>query len=425
MGKKRAVLFLEPMNHVLKVVEAAHKEGLLPICVHNLPLSTRPPYGGAVELFDASIAIDSWRNIPAMEAAFEKLSAHYEIVGTYSAAEITLIWESQIRARLGLPSNGPALITDTLDKHCVRKTLQRHQLTSLACFDQEEVGRFTSWPDGLIAYFKPRNGSASAHVHRCISMEDLEHAKKAWEAQSETTLAPLKEYIHSDRGFFLEQGAIGELVSLEGLNFDGHYTVLGLTSRSVLAENPVIEMGACFPYQHPHYDRIVEKVTAIHKVLGIKHGATHTEVIVSDDGVVELVELNIRFAGADLLMLINFALGIALESQLLALGCGRPHDKLDMATGKFAAVQYFLAPEGEEIFEAIEFPEGQVVFERVIAQAGAKLSTKANQEGFIAAFIAVDDEYANLLIKVLRLRLETKVNRKALGDQRNNRVILR
>lgn len=425
MEKKRAVLFLEPLNHVLKVVEAAHRKGLTPICIHNLPLSSRPPYGSAVALFEATRSISSWTDIAAMEAAFAQYAEEFEIVGTYSAAEITLVWESQIRARLGLPSNGPDLITKTLDKFLVRKVLQANQLTQISCLNQDEVLELSSWPENMVAYFKPKNGSASAHVHRCTSMSDLQHALSAWNAQSEATLAPLKEYIHSSRGFFLEQAAEGELMSLEGLCYAGDYTVLGLTSRTVLAANPVVEMGACFPYQHPHYERIVEKVRAIHKTLGITHGATHAEVMVTEDGIVELVELNIRFVGADILMVMNAALETAIEDQLLALACGSAPATVNSAPRKFAAVQYFLTPEGEKVFQEITFPQGQIVFERIIAQVGGNLSTKANQEGFLAAFIAVEADYERLLNSVQQLRFETKVNGKTLGDQMNNRVILR
>src|SRR5205814_2433565 len=140
---------------------------------------------------------------------------------------------------------------------------------------------------------------------------------------------------------------------------------------------------------------------------------------------VELVELNPRFVGADVLMVINAAYQRDIQDVLLALACGEPIPEFDKTPPRYAALQYFLAPEGESTFEKIEFPEGNIVFERVIPAAGAAMPQKKHQEGFIASFIAVGDDYPQLIRRVQAMRHETKVNGKVLGDQPSNLVVLR
>src|SRR5262245_30521051 len=103
--KPKAVLFCEPVNHILKVVEAAHKKGLVPVAIHSMPLSSRPPYGQATSLIQATQQIPGWKDAAVIMAAVDSLAERYEIVGTYAAADITVRFDALIRKRLGLPHN--------------------------------------------------------------------------------------------------------------------------------------------------------------------------------------------------------------------------------------------------------------------------------------------------------------------------------
>ena len=419
------VLILEPVNHVLKVAEAAHEAGYQIVAIHTAPISTDAPYGMVTPHFAETIQIKAWNNAEEVTQAFEQLNSRYILVGTYTAAEITLLHESGFRSALGLPHNSVELLNQLLDKQVVRSALKEAGLSKFGFITEDETKKEGfSWPDNFAGYFKPRNGAGGAHVHRCENADQFAEALATWEAQKQVSFGPLQEYIYEDNQFFIEEEIQGELMSLEGYTFDGKFHPLGLTSRTTLQSDSSIETGACFPYPHSLYDQIVDKVKRIHQHLGVTHGATHTELIVTPDGDIELVELNCRFIGADMLLTINEAYTDNVAELLLQLALGVNPGEVSYQAPKVASLQYIIPPACESTFETIEFPKEQIVLTRTLRKPGDKLFRKDNQEGYIGAFICTDDNYEALATKLQDLRAQTKVNGKQIGLVEENLIFI-
>jgi biotin carboxylase len=224
---------------------------------------------------------------------------------------------------------------------------------------------------------------------------------------------------------FLEEEAAGELLSLEGYCYRGRYTPLGITDRAVLARDVAIEMGARFPCPHPRRDEIVQKVRAIHELLGVEHGATHTELIVPfGEGDIELVELNLRFAGGETLLQVDHAFEIQFEDDLLALAMGEaPATAEPPRTVRYVAEEDFLAPAHIRRFESIDIPGDDVFFKKIIPKPGAELKSTNFQSDYIASLLVAADTYAGVLARVREIRAAVAINGHRLGDDPNNVVI--
>lgn len=423
---KQAYVVFEPINHVMKVIEAAKRRGLHVVVLRTMPLTAAPPYASAAQVIDTDIVIENWEDHAAIVQAALNACAGHEVVGSYAAAEITLTPEALFRQRCGLPGLAPEQVTSLLDKEKVRNRLRAAGLSRLATISQEESMALTSWPAGQVYYFKPVNGAGSALVSRIASFEQLQAAIANWSAKPEVSLDLLRDYIENNNRFYLEQAAEGELMSVEGFAVDGAYVPLGLSSRTVLERDEAIEMGLTFPYQHPQREDIVAKVRAIHEALGVTTGPTHTEVIYTRDGEVELVELNIRFVGADVMLAINAALGTTIEDELLRVTLGeQPRVGGVNAGNGFSVLQQVMPPPGLAEFHTIEFPPEHVVFSKVTAAIGAKLASTRFQMDQIASFIVRGDTYAEAMERARYVRANTVVNGERLGDNVNNVVVLR
>lgn len=422
--KQPAVLFLEPVNHILKVVESAHRKGVTPIAIHQMPLQTDAPYGHASKFIAATEQIDSWMDSEKLWMAYDKLTEQYNVVGTYAAAEITLEFESLVRERLGLPHNPASTVAAVLDKQTARQVLASQGLTKLRFYSQKQIEQWSGWPENFSAFFKPVNGAGSAHVYHCSNEQELEKAIDNFNAENLSSFPILRDYLQKHGRYFLEEEAKGELLSLECITFDGEVTPLGVTSRTVLANNPEIEMGASFPYPHSNWKGIVDKVTAIHHALGIRHGATHTEIIVDQEGNIELVELNPRFIGADMLLVVNAALQSRFEDKLLELGLGRKPELSCLDNHRFAALQYVLPSKDLASFNSIYFPPEEVVFSRVSQPIGKPVVAQANQFGYLGGFIATGNNYDSLTRQVAETRSRIKVNGELLGNHPSNQVTI-
>src|SRR5258706_1301898 len=226
--------------------------------------------------------LDSWQaEAPIIRWVAWRVESGGRLAGTYTAFETTLPLDARIRAAFGLPTEGAARYRELLHKPTVRQLLRQAGLSRLRTFDPRELVAAGQWPADLhAAFLKPACGAASIHVSRCRDIEAVRAGLADWDAKSIVCRASTR--MHLDRGdLFMEEAAVGELMSVEGFSVGGRYTCFGLTSRCVLKRDEAIEMGAVFPYEHPLRAQIVEKVAAIHAALRLDYCVTHTEVMCS------------------------------------------------------------------------------------------------------------------------------------------------
>lgn len=418
-------LVLEPGNHMFKVIEAAHRRGLTVVVAHSAPVAPSGPFADALPCISHYVKVEGWRN---EEGAFEAIVAwcgDRPVRGTYAGFEITLRMEARLRQHFGLHGATPDKLDFLLNKVKVRDTLRAAGLTKLRCVEDRELRELTEWPfPGKAAFLKPINGSGSTYVRRCTTLADVREHMAEWDGNVRHIRRFIADYLKAGLGMFLEEEAEGELLSLEGYCHEGKYVPCGITDRTVLARDVAIEMGNTFPCPHPRAADIVTKVRAIHEALGVSHGPTHTELIVSDSGEIEMVELNLRFAGGDILILVNRAYDIAFEDTLVSLSIGEgPLAELAPKPVRYVTGQDFLPPMGLELFETIDIPGDDVFFKKVVVKPGSALKSTKFQSDHLAAFVVAAPTYAGALARGNEVRAATTVNGAKLGDDPNNVVI--
>jgi biotin carboxylase len=419
-------LVLEPSNHMFKVIEAAHRRGLAVVVCHSQPVAPPAPFAGAMSCVSHFVPVEGWRNDAA---AFETIVAwcgDRPVRGTYAGFEITLGIQSRLRQHYGLPGEYPERMSFLLNKVCVRDALRKASLSKLRVIEDQALRRLTEWPfPGRSAFLKPVNGSGSFYVRRCSSLSDVREHFAEWDGNVRHVRRHVADHLHAGLGMFLEEEAVGELLSLEGYVHRGRYAAIGITDRTVLARDVAIEMGNTFPCPHPRRDEIIAKVRAIHECLQLTHGPTHVELIVPPDGgEIEFVELNLRFAGGDILILIDRAFDIRFEDDLVSLATGDgPLCTVPDKPRRYVSGQDFLAPATLSTFEAIDIPGDDVFFKKVVVAPGTVLKSTNFQSDHVAAFAVAADSYAAALTRANEVRAAATINGKRLGDDPNNVVI--
>ena len=425
-GRTGRPLFLvfEPTNHIFQVIEAADRLGHDVVAFHTLPFPAAGPYAVARSSIAASHLFDSWSDVDACLAKVLAASDGSTVAGTYAGQEVTLQLEALVQERFGLPGKGSATVRELLNKVNVRRRLTDAGLTKLRFFEQVEALALESWPVGDRAlYFKPVYGAASAFVKRCADLAQVRAAVADWAAADKAAIPVLGEHLCTGGAeFFLEEEAVGELLSVEGYVHRERYHQIGLSSRAVLARDNAVEMGSTYPYDHPRHDEIVDTVSRIHDALGITHGATHTELIVPADGAIELVELNLRFGGGDALTAMNLAHDVRLEDDLVALATGGT-PALPLRRRRFTCLHELLPPHGTTRLDSIELPEPDLPFVKIVKAPGSELVSTDRQIDQIAAFIVSGDSYDEAFQRALDVRRRTLVNGAPLGDDPNNVVV--
>ena len=418
---KSAFVLFELMNHMALVLKAARLRGFEIIVLNHNPVSAAGPYGVPAELIDHLIHIDSWQDGAEVHKVIAEVHRQYRIVGTYAGFEATLPYEAALRELAGLANNGAENVRFVLDKAAVRKKLYHEGLSELNSVLLSEARAWTAWQFNRPAVLKPVNGTGSALCFLVGSISDL-HAAMA-KVDSAAVVNPLtKGYIKAGGEFVLEEQAAGELLSVESMVYQGKVHFIGLTSRYVLAADPVVEMGSSFPYQHPRLAEIVAKSAALHQCMKIFHGPTHLELMVPKDGPIELIDFNIRFAGVESLICFNHAFAIEFEECLVDLSCEREPDLSFLERPAKVAAELMLLPRrGVTEFDELVFPP-EAVFQRLTKEPGKALSGSADQLDHIGVFVVKADTQAELHRKVLDARWRVRFNGQALADDANNVV---
>lgn len=419
-------LVLEPNNHMYMVIEAAHRRGLTVVVCHGQPVSPPAPFDRALPCISQYLPVESWKD---ERAAFEAIAAwcgQRPVRGTYAGYEITLRTEALLRQHYGLPGTRPERIDFLLNKARVREALRRASLTSLRALGDDELRRLSEWPfPGRAAFLKPVHGSASIYVRRCTTLADVREHLAEWDGNVRQMRRCIADHLQGGHGLLLEEEAVGELLSVEGYCRGGRYVPIGITDRGVLARDIAIEMSTTFPCPHPRRDEIFERVRAIHELLGLEHGATHTEMIVAmPAGDIELVEINLRFAGGDILVLVDRAYDIQFEDDLVTLAIGEgPLTEIPARPVRYACEQDVLAPAHVRVFESLEVPGDDVFFKKVLVKPGTALKASTFQSDQIAAFAFAAESYAAALARINTIRADLAINGARVGDDPNNVVV--
>jgi biotin carboxylase len=407
----------EPFNHSYLVAAAAARRGLCVIAMHTLPIDEHGPYGPQSEYLSETHEVSSWLQPEEVAGQVDHILAGRRLAGTYAGPEITAVADAMIRSRHGLPNNEAAHLAEITDKLWVRRRLLEAGLTRLTCYDEAGVHALTTWPGGDTPFFfKPRNGGGSAYVKKVRDLAGLTAAITEWEADEIHKLEILRAFLKSGRGFFLEQGGEGELLSAEGFTFEGEYHFFGLTGRLLMESDPTVEVGSTFPRRHPRLEEIKAKAAAIHAAIGYRHGVSHVEFVVPEEGEIEMVEFNPRLAGVDNLKLFNLVCSAPLEEVLVDLGCASARSWPNGQDAPRQGVMNYVFSPVDGRIETLDLPTINADFIRSFKSVGDEATRDTHEFSYLAGFITVAEDLPTALDQAADIRAAIKVNGVAVAD---------
>ncbi|WP_144122739.1 ATP-grasp domain-containing protein [Catellatospora sichuanensis] len=417
---KTFVVF-ELMSQMVLVAQEAKARGFHVVALNHDPLRTTGAFAVPDGVIDELIHIEAWSDAVAVREIIDELCGRSEIVGTYCGYEHTLPYEAELRQRVGLPHNNVQDTLRALDKRQVRRKLYAEGLSRLRSTSLRDALQWDTWQFDGPAVLKPANGTGSVLCFIVGSLAEL-HAAAAKAEAADIDAPRLRDYIVSRGVFVLEELAAGELLSVESLVSHGVVHTIGLTGRYVLTENPVVEQGLLFPYDHPRRDEIVAACELFHKSLSITHGPTHVEVMVPEHGPIELIDFNLRFAGLAATVLVNEAFGLPFQTYLTDVACGLDLDTtLLPRPTRYAADVLVMPPPGVMHFRDLVFAPHSGT-RRLSKEIGQELSGGSGQLDHVAMCVVTGATVAETHDKAVAARQMTVFNGEPLGDIPATRV---
>lgn len=404
---QKVILFLDPRGTATEVVKAAKAAGWRTTALVSHPDLASAECRAALDLIaDAP----DWNDIPAVKTAADQFLRGAERVGVYFSMDACATAGNLLRQEHRLPHIAPDAMALVIDKRRLRQFLRQKGLSQLGSLDMEQAEALTSWPFKGAAYFKPVHGVVSAFVTKVSTIAELRDAARSFRDDAHKDPDYVRRYLDRDgRRYHLEESCEGELLSLESLASGGRMQKMGLLSRILYSRNHIIEMGSCFPYPHPKAALIAEKLSAIHQAVGFTEGPAHTELIITRDDQVELIDFNPRIVGADVLWSINFALGIELQKQLLAWAVGE-NVAIDTEIKGYSCLQYVLPPQALT-FASLALPSGsEVRYQKCFVAAGTKVESVERQTDYLGCYLTFMPTFAAAVARSGQLRADVKVN---------------
>ncbi|MGW6388932.1 ATP-grasp domain-containing protein [Streptomyces sp. NPDC055103] len=263
---------------------------------------------------------------------------------------------AQVCAELGLPGNDPARAMAARDKAAMSQAFALHGVAAprtrvLGSEDELRLLR-AAGEIALPCVIKPADGAGSAGV---TVVTDPARAAGAWRAAR----SPRGMYgLPSDPRVLVQDYVEGTEYSVESITQHGTTTHVCATRKSVTPGAHRVEVGHSLPAALPPGSEraVYQEVERAIAAVGIRNGASHTEVIVGGDGRCSVVEIGARLGAGHIGVLLRHALGIDPWAVLLDTALGRPAH-LTPARRAYASVRFLTSPHTGRLAAVTGLPE--------------------------------------------------------------------
>ncbi|WP_432154826.1 ATP-grasp domain-containing protein [Streptomyces tricolor] len=350
------------------------------------------------------------------DRAVEDITAYarrHRVGAVLTANEYLTELAALVCAELGLPGNDPRLAHAARDKATMASALTaagvRIPYTWLVHDDTELHDALADAAVGFPCVIKPVSGAGSAGVTVVTS------AAQAAAAADTARMAHRRYGGEGEAGILVQTYAAGDEYSVETVTQDAVTTHLAVTRKVVTGGAHRVETGHSLPVRLPPATAaaVHREVDAAIRAVGIRHGASHTEVVIDTDGRCTVIEIAARLGAGHIGLLLRHALGIDIFTALLDVALGRPAALTPTAHGH-ATVRFITSPRTGRLTSLTGFPKRGpgVPYVRWRAAIGGPVNAVSANADRLGYFIVTGpdaaevEQRADTLARQVRLQVE-------------------
>lgn len=214
------------------------------------------------------------------------------------ASDTAVLTVNYVANHMNLISN-----PDEYSEVCTNKFLMRQCFTSSnipsplykKISSNSDLDNFDSYRYPLVV--KPTDRSGSRGVEKVYNFDDLKIAVDRARKESFKNEAIVEEFV------------TGREISVESISYNGKHYILQITDKVTTEEPYFVELEHHQPSNLPQLvkDEVKEIVIRALNSLHIKYGASHSEMKITEDGKIKVIEIGARmggdFIGSDLVKL--------------------------------------------------------------------------------------------------------------------------
>jgi len=260
---------------------------------------------------------------------------------TTIASDVAVPTVCFVAENLDLISNSFKSSLAGTNKHEMRKIFYEKNISSPRFALAEDDNIFEDFIFPVIV--KPTDRSGSRGVVKVEKKNDLKKAIKRAVRESFNKQAIVEEFIS------------GKEVSVETISWQGKHYILAITDKVTTEEPYFVELEHHQPSQlnFEIQNKIKEETIKALNALEMKYGASHTEIKITNDGRIYLIEIGMRmggdFIGSDL---VKLSTGYDFVKGVIQVAFGEFIEP-KITENKYSGV-YFLSKETEKLKKIIE-----------------------------------------------------------------------
>lgn len=292
----------------------------------------------------------------------------------------------RLREDHGYKGNGATVAMTVIDKALMRECLQ--QSPELAVdfiygFGYEIISQAEQRLNkGKRYVLKPVDGVGSKHVYFISTIAELNQ------------IEILADDISTR--WIMEEEIIGQEYSVESVTCDGETHILGITQKHI--NQHAVETGHLYPafVNDNESQCIKDTVCKALSLIGVRWGATHTEVISGGNGIY-IIETHLRPGGDEIPELLRLVENVCqYELSVEAVVCQKVSPYVRTGSGS-AAIKFFTHNHSAGYLQKIEFPYHEDIYQlKFNYQPGVmvpQMNSSFNRLGHIICKSPVDQAY--------------------------------
>ncbi|MGW7425840.1 ATP-grasp domain-containing protein [Streptomyces sp. NPDC054813] len=310
-------------------------------------------------------------------------------------------------AALSLPGNDPERAVAARNKALMATAFEAGHVTMPSTTvvadlrelrDLHEAGAV-----GVPCVVKPADGAGSAGVTVVAGPEDLE---PAWHA---ARAARVMYGMPRDERVLVQEHVQGREFSVESVTQHDVTTHLCITRKHTSDGSHRVELGHALPARLPAAAEraLLEQAGRAIAAVGVRNGATHTELLLRPDGRCTVLEIGARLGAGHIGVLIQHALGIDPWRTLWDIALGRPVTITPAPGGGYATVRFLTTDQEGQLVTVTGLPEvtRTIPAVRVRAAKGSDVGPATSNRGRLGHVIVTGhdprtvDEQADRILR--------------------------
>lgn len=262
---------------------------------------------------------------------------------TTISSDLAVLTVNYVASAMGLIGNPDEYSEVTTNKYLMRTCFSKHGIPSPQYTFVTSNGSYSIRGFRFPLIVKPTDRSGSRGVEKVLDPLQLDEAIVRAQKESFSGEAIIEEFV------------TGREISVEGISYEGHHYILQITDKVTTGAPYFVELAHHQPSDLPQ--DIQEKVKAIVlkalDALHIRYGASHSELKITEDGDIRVIEIGARmggdFIGSDL---VKLSTGYDFLEGVIKVAMGE-FSIPELTEHKYSGV-YFLCKETEQLKPVIE-----------------------------------------------------------------------